>query len=151
MKQKRILVTGGTGFIGTHLVNTLLHRYPGVEIEVVDNLSNSTFPPQRAAFFAEHGVAFFHTSVEEFKPGIERYDQIYHLACPVGPAGVLKYAGRMAKMIVVDSLAMAAREIAAKSSTPRRITMIGAGSRPGPLGPHSGFLQPIRNPFRLHQ
>ena len=52
---------------------------------------------------------------------------------------------------VVDSLAMAARAIADKSSTPRRITMIGAGSRPGPLGPHSGFLQPIRNPFRLHQ
>ena len=62
-KPSSILVTGGTGFIGTHLVNTLVRRYPGVRIEVVDNLSNSTFPSERAEFFAGHGIVFHHCSV----------------------------------------------------------------------------------------
>ena len=36
-EQKKILVTGGAGFIGSHLVNKLFDI--GHEIHVVDNLS----------------------------------------------------------------------------------------------------------------
>ena len=38
--KMRILVTGGTGFIGSHTVVELLHA--GHEAEVLDNLSNSS-------------------------------------------------------------------------------------------------------------
>ncbi|MHA1754884.1 MAG: GDP-mannose 4,6-dehydratase, partial [Candidatus Odinarchaeia archaeon] len=39
MVNKRILVTGGMGFIGGHLVDTLIKR--GDEVIIIDNLSSS--------------------------------------------------------------------------------------------------------------
>jgi UDP-glucose 4-epimerase len=45
-------------------------------------------------------------SVKNFEP-YEVYTHIFHLASPVGPAGVLNYAGRMADMIVGDTFKMA--------------------------------------------
>ncbi len=107
-KKLQILVTGGAGFIGTHLVNTLVRDYTAPIIDVVDNLSNSVMPERRLAFYKRHGITFYQQSVEDFLPSISRrYDYIYHLASPVGPAGVLKYAGRMAAMILNDSIQMA--------------------------------------------
>jgi UDP-glucose 4-epimerase len=38
--MKKILVTGGTGFIGSHTVVELQHN--GYNVIIVDNLSNST-------------------------------------------------------------------------------------------------------------
>ena len=107
-KPLKILVTGGIGFIGTHLINELVRRYKNPQIDVVDNLSNSSFRKERKIFFKRHGIVFYETSVETFKsPKNRTYDLIFHLASPVGPAGVLKYAGRMGAMIVDDSLIMA--------------------------------------------
>ena len=39
MNQKRILVTGGTGYIGSHTVVEL--QQSGFEVSIIDNLSNS--------------------------------------------------------------------------------------------------------------
>jgi len=41
----RILVTGGAGFIGSHLAESLAHR--GHEVVVIDNLSNFLYPTER--------------------------------------------------------------------------------------------------------
>src|SRR3989338_4184924 len=107
-KKLNILVTGGMGFIGTHLLNSIVERYPGVAIDVVDNLSNSYFPEERKDFFKKHNIAFYQSSVSDFWPPYDKkYDHIYHLASPVGPAGVLNYAGRMALMILSNAIKMA--------------------------------------------
>jgi len=104
-KERKVLVTGGAGFIGTHLVNALVER-SDAEIEVVDDLSSSSVSSERSEFFRKNGILFRQTTVEDFIPTNE-YSQIYHLACRVGPAHVLKYAGRMAREIVGDAEKMA--------------------------------------------
>lgn len=115
--NKNILVTGGTGFIGTHLVNELVRKYPGCTIEIVDDLSSSSVSAERLEFFRQHGITFNHISVGEFSlfPDV-RYDQIYHLACKVGPAHVLKFAGRMGLEIMLDAMRMA--ELAIRDDAP---------------------------------
>ncbi|MBI4017677.1 MAG: NAD-dependent epimerase/dehydratase family protein [Candidatus Aenigmarchaeota archaeon] len=86
----KVLVTGGLGFIGSHLVEEL----KGHTVDVVDSNVN------KRADESELPInAFFKSDVSKFKAPYA-YDQIYHLASPVGPAGVLKYAGRMAPDII---------------------------------------------------
>jgi UDP-glucose 4-epimerase len=104
---RNVLVTGGAGFIGTHLVNELVRQKKFDTMDVVDNLSSSSVPERRLNFFKKHNIRFIEASVEEFNPTGQKYDQIYHLASPVGPAGVLKYAGRMGLVILADAVKMA--------------------------------------------
>ncbi len=78
--RKRILVTGGAGFVGSHLCDRLIAR--GDEVVCVDNLftgtkrniahllSNPNFE------FARHDVTF---------PLFLEVDEIYNLACPASP------------------------------------------------------------------
>lgn len=80
--QRVCLVTGGSGFIGSHLVERLVAR--GDRVVVVDDLSTgrrsnlATVDPRR--------VTFVHASVSEamarFTPG--EFAEIYHLAAAVG-------------------------------------------------------------------
>ena len=77
-----MLITGGAGFIGSHLADLLLAR--GDHVTVVDNLStgrrqNLPDAHQRLRFIeADLGSA-----LDAFGSG-ERFDQIYHLAAAVG-------------------------------------------------------------------
>lgn len=101
--MKKILVTGGFGFIGSTLVETLA-KDRGNKIHVVDDMSTS---PIDIADFLEtnknpENLSFDTMTVNEFfgKKKIGRWDEIYHLASPVGPAGVLKHAGNMIREVV---------------------------------------------------
>jgi len=74
-------VTGGAGFIGSHLCRSLLER--GDEVLCVDNLYSSTkqhvtkLSAEFPAFeFLRHDVTF---------PLYVEVDEIYHLACPASP------------------------------------------------------------------
>ena len=82
------------GFIGSHLLNTLTK---GNEVDIVDNFANNSIQNFQS-------TTSYHLSVDKFNIDDHKYDQIYHLASPVGPAGVLKYAGTM---IVNDGLKIA--------------------------------------------
>lgn len=103
--MKRILITGGLGFIGRTLLQYLLAKDDIEYLDVVDNLCNSKLDKDDPL---RHDVRvhIMTQSVDEFdvdKP----YTEIWHLASPVGPAGVLNYAGRMGPMIVADVYKMA--------------------------------------------
>lgn len=39
-KNEKVLITGGGGFLGSHLAKELLRRYPGVSIRILDNFSS---------------------------------------------------------------------------------------------------------------
>jgi UDP-glucuronate decarboxylase len=78
--RKRTLVTGGAGFLGSHLIDRLLAR--GDEVLCVDNLftgdkRNIEHLNGNARFeFIRHDVAF---------PLYVEVDEIYNLACPASP------------------------------------------------------------------
>lgn len=80
MDKKRILVTGGAGFLGSHLCERLLNEghdvlcvdnfYTGRKVNIAHLLSNPYFEVLR------HDITF---------PLYVEVDEIYHLACPASP------------------------------------------------------------------
>ncbi len=83
--QRRCLVTGGAGFIGSHLVEALLAR--GDHVTVVDNLSTGRRGNLAAAeSTAGDRLRTIVSTVAEALPILDAgdYDEIYHLAAAVG-------------------------------------------------------------------
>lgn len=105
-----ILVTGGFGFLGSHLLELLLAD-PASRVVVVDNLSTSPLPLERLLDELGHPdrLRYYVADAEEFCRACarERFEEIYHLASVVGPAGVLPHAGRIAASILQDTMAVA--------------------------------------------
>src|SRR6478752_1521349 len=78
----RIVVTGGSGFVGSHLCDAFLAR--GDELIAVDNLSTGRL--QNVAHLAEHpGFSFVRADVCEGIPVDGRVDGVLHFASPASP------------------------------------------------------------------
>lgn len=81
-----VLVTGGAGFVGSHLVDRLLEE--GHRITVLDNLSTGSaknlqhLNENTNLTFIRHDVRIPFTRSLSNE---EKYDRIYHLACPASP------------------------------------------------------------------
>ena len=79
-KRKRVLVTGGAGFLGSHLIDRLLGM--GHEVLCADNLFTGTkrniehLHGHPRFEFVRHDVTF---------PLYVEVDEIYNLACPASP------------------------------------------------------------------
>ena len=80
MSGKRILVTGGAGFIGSHLCARLLDE--GNEVLCVDNLYSSR--KRNIAHLLDHPMFDFQRHDVTFPLYVE-VDEIYSLACPASP------------------------------------------------------------------
>jgi len=81
----KVLVTGGVGFVGCHLIGRLLDR--GHEIHVVDNLSRGRLDPDFAEVLQHPGVRFVEADLTvetPFAGFAPDYDYVYHLAAVVG-------------------------------------------------------------------
>ncbi|EFJ17446.1 hypothetical protein SELMODRAFT_438351 [Selaginella moellendorffii] len=80
-QKMRILVTGGAGFIGSHLVDRLMEAGTN-EVIVADNFFSGTKDNLRR-WIGHPDFELLRHDVTE--PLLVEVDQIYHLACPASP------------------------------------------------------------------
>ncbi|MBN8955188.1 MAG: nucleotide sugar dehydrogenase [Rhizobiales bacterium] len=80
--SQRILVAGGAGFIGQHLVTRLLKE--GHSVFVVDNLSSGDKDAIENFARMPNCNVMVHDIIERLPDGLH-FDQIYNLACPASP------------------------------------------------------------------
>ncbi|GMI59564.1 hypothetical protein ScalyP_jg8060 [Parmales sp. scaly parma] len=79
-QRLRILVTGGAGFVGSHLVDRLMIQ--GHDVIVLDNF----FTGRKGNLMQWDGHQNFQLiSHDVVEPIMLEVDQIYHLACPASP------------------------------------------------------------------
>ncbi len=81
MAKKNVLVTGGAGFIGFHLANSI--QKEDVNLTVVDNFSRNRKDEEFEALAAKSNVKFINADMtqKDFLQELDDYyDEIYHLA-----------------------------------------------------------------------
>ena len=78
--MKKILVTGGAGFIGSHLCERLLNE--GNKVICLDNMFTGTYE-NISYFFDNKNFEFVNANV--INPLQLKVDMIYNLACPASP------------------------------------------------------------------
>ena len=101
MPHRRVMITGGAGFIGSHLTRRLLHE--GAEVLVVDNFYSGSRSnlgdvlDHPALEIMRHDVTF---------PLYVEVDEIYHLACPASPVFYQRDPVQTTKTSVMGSINM---------------------------------------------
>ncbi|KAG0613845.1 hypothetical protein M758_6G133600 [Ceratodon purpureus] len=100
-KALRIVVTGGAGFVGSHLVDRLIER--GDSVIVVDNFFTGRKENVQHHFGNPRFEMIRHDVVE---PLMLEVDQIYHLACPASPVHYKFNPVKTIKTNVVGTLNM---------------------------------------------
>ncbi len=150
--SSRVLVTGGFGFLGGHILEQLITE--GVErIHVVDDLSTSPVSievllddlPQNS--FLTYDIC---KVADYLRNGPEEFDVILHLASVVGPAGVLKHGGRIVSSIVDDTYALAdyALEYGSRLVDVSTSEIYGGG-RDGLCAEHDSKIVPAETSYRI--
>ena len=94
-----VIVTGGLGFIGSHVVDGLLGA--GHDVEIIDSMIGAVTDGRE---YDAHARCIVHrVSINDyFESGrdFSGADRVIHAASLVGPAGILQYQGRLGGEIV---------------------------------------------------
>lgn len=105
-QQRRILITGGVGFIGTHLA-TELAADPLNELVLVDNFARGRHDAAIDAL-VHHGnvrlVSADLTQPEAFDELGDGYDEVYHLAAVIGVKHVLERPQAVVRVNALSTL-----------------------------------------------
>lgn len=87
--MKKVLITGGAGFIGSHLTERLLSK--GYEVYILDNLSTGSLD-NVAGFMPHprlHVIVGNVTDTPLLHPLVGKVDVVYHLAASVGVRNIM--------------------------------------------------------------
>jgi len=97
--MKNMLITGGAGFLGTHSVEKYLEN--DYKVTVIDNFSTAVINEKNSVL---KNVNLINGNILDYQSFelLGKFNLILHLASPVGPAGILKHSGRMARYILDD-------------------------------------------------
>ena len=85
--MSKVLVSGGCGFIGSHLCDRIIRRQEVELCIVVDNLW--TGDVRNVAHIQDDRFQFVQSDAENFQTDV-RFDEIYHLASPASPSWYMR-------------------------------------------------------------
>lgn len=101
--MKKVLITGGAGFIGSHLTQKFIQR--GNAVSVIDNFITSSPDNIKSLstnpYFTLHNKDVLKVDIEKLLSR-QAFDYVYHLASPASPRQYLK---RPIETLLVNSLA----------------------------------------------
>ena len=82
-QEKAIAVTGGAGFLGSHLCETLIGQ--GHRVIAIDNFHTGRRANVEHLFDTGRLFLVDHDITAPLPSGLPRFDEIYNLACPASP------------------------------------------------------------------
>ncbi len=80
LMQEKVLITGGAGFLGSHLCEALVNR--GQNVKILDNLSSGTRENLREVETKSNGKLIFGDckNPKDVRDAVSKVDIVYHLA-----------------------------------------------------------------------
>ena len=111
--MKKVLVTGGAGFIGSNLVDRLIHN--NHQVTVIDNESSESAEQFYYNDNAEN-LNLDVTNFEQIKPHFKNVDVVFHLAAEarIQPSIINPLKSIYANVMGTASVLQAAREMGVK-------------------------------------
>jgi UDP-glucose 4-epimerase/UDP-glucuronate decarboxylase len=103
---RRILITGGAGFIGYHLARQLATE-PGNQIVLVDNLTRGRLDLDLKELLNEPGISFLSadlTDPRSYDLLGKGFDEVYHLAAMIGVRHVLRQPDEVIRVNALSTL-----------------------------------------------
>ena len=146
---RRVLVTGGCGFIGSNLVHHLLREHPGWEVVNVDSLTYAADPANLAGLESEPRYSFSKTDITD-RDAVRnliaevRPDGIFHLAAESHVDNSIRGPEQFVLTNVLGTFNLLEEARRAWGGGPGRFLHVSTDEVYGSLGPEGAFVEESR-------